>query len=155
MQQLSEELAAFLESGLSIHVATRDAGLAPHGATAWAVTVDPDRQHLVVYVHEMESPQVLADLRANGELAVGFGRPTDDRACQLKGTFVAADPAPERVRALVERQADGFRHELEQVGIPRALTQGSSTWPCVAIRMRVRDVFVQTPGPGAGERMPA
>lgn len=154
MDPLSAEFVGFLESGLSIHVATRDAGLAPHGATAWAVEVDPTGTQLVVYVHEFESASVMADLRANGEIAVGFGRPTDDRACQLKGTFEGADPAPDSARDLVARQAEGFRRELEQVGIPRALTAGWETWPCVAIRMRVRDVFVQTPGPGAGERMP-
>ena len=33
--------------------------------------------------------RVLSDLEANGQAALVFGRPTDDRACQVKGVFTA------------------------------------------------------------------
>ena len=42
---------------------------------------------------EVGADAVLADLEANGQAAVVFARPEDDRACQVKGTFVSARPA--------------------------------------------------------------
>ena len=35
---------------------------------------------------------ILDDLQANGQAAIVFARPEDDRACQVKGTFVSARP---------------------------------------------------------------
>jgi hypothetical protein len=49
---ISDELARFLESGLAITIATRDAQLEPDGGWAWAARVDEDRAHITLYVHE-------------------------------------------------------------------------------------------------------
>lgn len=147
---ITDELARFLESGISIAIATRDAGLEPSGACVWAVTVDDDRRHVTAYVLEAAAGRILADLRDNGQAALGFGRPCDHRAIQLKGIFVAARPATPADRAIVERQAAGLFDQLEGVGIPRAMLVNWVVWPAVAIRLRVEHVFDQTPGPGAG-----
>jgi hypothetical protein len=103
-----------------------------------------------VYLAEIAARRVVPDLRANGAIAVGFARPVDERACQIKGIFVDARPAADDERRVVEEQVDGFRANLEHIGIPRIGTSGWNTWPAVAIRFRATTIFEQTPGPAAG-----
>jgi hypothetical protein len=147
---IEPDLRAFLEGGLGIHIGTRTSRLEPNGARALAVKVEDDQLHLLVYLAEVAARRVLPDLRANGAIAVGFARPIDERACQIKGIFVEVRPAAGDERRLVEEQVDGFRTNLEHIGIPRIGTSGWITWPAVAIRFRATTIFEQTPGPDAG-----
>jgi hypothetical protein len=147
---IDTELAAFLQEGVGIHIATRDAAMRPNGARAIAVRVEDDGMHLVVYVARVAANRLLADLEANGQAAVGFGRPIDDRACQVKGVLAGVRDATDDERTAVLAQWDGFLGSLEKIGIPRAATKTWVTWPAVAIRLRANALFNQTPGPGAG-----
>ena len=150
---IDKDLAAFLQEGVGIHIATRNAALEPNGTRALAVKVEDDGRHLAVYVARVASVRILGDLEDNGQAAVSFGRPVDDKACQVKGTFLAARDASDDERPLIAAQWDGFLASLEQIGIPRAATRAWITWPAVAIRLRVNAVFDQTPGPGAGAQI--
>ena len=147
---IEPDLRAFLEGGLGIHIGTRTSRLEPNGARALAVKVEDDQLHLLVYLAEVAARRVVPDLRANSAIAVGFARPIDERACQIKGIFVEVRPAAGDERRLVEEQVDGFRTNLEHIGIPRIGTSGWITWPAVAIRFRATTIFEQTPGPDAG-----
>ena len=147
---IDKHLAAFLQEGVGIHIATRNAALQPNGTRALAVTVESDGLHVVVYAAEVAAARVLPDLEDNAQIAIGFGRPTDDRACQVKGIVIGTRVATEDERSVVAAQWDGFLGSLEQIGIPRVATRTWVTWPAVAIRVRVNALFDQTPGPGAG-----
>ena len=151
---INPALAAFLQEGVGIHIGTRNGALEPNGARAIAVQVEPDGAHLVVYVARAAASRILPDLESNGQVAVGFGRPIDDRACQVKGVFVGVREAAEEERPLVLAQWDGFLGSLEKIGIPRAATRSWVTWPAVAIRLRANALFNQTPGPDAGAPLP-
>jgi hypothetical protein len=147
---IDKELAAFLQEGVGIHIGTRNASMQPNGTRALAVTVDDDDLHVVVYVAQVAAARILPDLEANRQIAVGFGRPIDDRACQVKGVFIDARAATDSERSTVLAQWDGFLDKLELIGIPRAATRTWVTWPAVAIRFRANALFDQTPGPAAG-----
>jgi hypothetical protein len=147
---IEPDLRAFLEGGLGIHIGTRTARLEPNGARALAVRVEDDRLHLIVYLAEVAARRVVPDLRANSAIAVGFARPVDERACQIKGIFVEARPASDDERSVIEEQWEGFRDNLERIGIPRVGSSGWIIWPAVAIRFRATTIFEQTPGPDAG-----
>lgn len=147
---IEPDLRAFLEGGVGIHIGTRTARLEPNGARALAVKVEEDRLHLIVYLAEVAARRVVPDLRANGAIAVGFARPVDERACQIKGIFVDVRPAAGDERRVIEEQWDGFRANLERIGIPRIGTSGWPVWPAMAIRFRATTIFEQTPGPDAG-----
>ena len=147
---IDPELAAFLEGSVAIHLASRNERLEPHGARVVAVKVDTDGAHITAYVPKVASPTVLADLKANGQGAIGFGRPTDDRACQVKGQFVSARSASPRERTIVDTQWKALLDNLGVIGMPAQVFEAWRLWPCVAIRLRVTALFSQTPGPGAG-----
>jgi hypothetical protein len=147
-------LATFIEGAVSAHIATRNGDLDPNGARVAAVKVDADGRHVTAFVPKVAAGSLLRDLRANRQVALGVVRPTDDRACQLKGEFVGARAAKAGERGLVERQWAAFLDNLAQVGIPQQVAEGWKSWPAVAIRLRVTALFSQTPGPGAGAPMP-
>lgn len=150
---LPPDLTSFLEQGMSIHMGTRDARLEPSGTRVIAVTIEDDQEHLNAYVTTADVRAVIANLEDNGQAALAFARPADDRACQIKGTFVSLRPAEPVELAEVQRQWNGFLAQLTLVGIPEAATARWSSWPCVVIRLRVTAAFDQTPGPDAGARL--
>jgi hypothetical protein len=150
---ISEELAAFLESGLAIVVATRDGELQPDGAVAWAARVHDDRTRLTLFLYDDAAREMMRNLKAHPQIAIDFDRPTTHRACQVKGIVVSSRKARAPEKPIVEQQVNGFASDLEEIGIPRAMTTGWTTWPCTAFEVEVTELYEQTPGPGAGERM--
>src|SRR6478735_7566354 len=111
------ELAAFLQEGIAIQLGTRNDRLEPNGVRVVAVSVDGDGRHLVAYVPDAAAPQVLPDLESNGQAALVFARPPDERACQVKGTFTSARPATEAERQSVERQWQRWLDRLASIGV--------------------------------------
>ncbi len=149
---IPDELAGFLESGLSIVVATRDAEMEPDGAAAYAVRVHEDGTSLTLFLHEIAAEQLLRNLRSHPQIAIDLDLPTSHRACQVKGIYVSSRPATDAERPEIDRQVEAFAADLEAIGIPRAMTNGWwHTWPCSAMEIRVTELYEQTPGPGAGE----
>jgi hypothetical protein len=147
---IDSELAAFLQEGIAIQIGTRDASLAPDGARVLAVRVEDEGRHVVAFVPERAVPHVLPNLEANGQAALVFARPPDERSCQVKGVFAGALPAGEEDRHFVLDQWRRWLERLTTIGLPLETMQEWDAWPCVAIRVRVTALFNQTPGPNAG-----
>jgi hypothetical protein len=152
--KIDPAIAAFISEGLPTHIATRSATLQPSGARVTAVTVDDDREHVIVYVPVVVAPPLLDDLRANGQVAVVFARPVDERSCQVKGVFVDSWTPSADEEAIVKQQWERCLDSIGLVGYSRVATASWSMMPCVAVRFRAEALFSQTPGPGAGARLP-
>ena len=147
---IGEELAAFLQEGIAIQIGTRNDRLEPNGTRVVALKVEDDGRHVVAYVPKLGAPYVLPDLEANGQAALVFARPPDERACQVKGVFTGARPARPSERAFISDQWNRWMERLGSIGFPPAAAENWQTWPCVAIRLRVTALFNQTPGLNAG-----
>lgn len=148
---LDRSLTEFLEHGVSIHVGTRNAALRPNGCRVTAVRVEDQGRHLVIFLPKAATPAVLEDLQANGQAAVSFARPSDDRAVQVKGEFVSVRDADPTEEPFVRAQWQSLLAELDIIGLAAlASTSTWLIWPCVAVTIRVTVVFSQTPGPEAG-----
>ena len=150
---ISRDLAAFFEQGLGIYIGTRNAALEPNGARAIAARVEQDGTRIVIYLASVAAVRILPDLEQNGLAAVTFGRPVDERACQVKGTFIEARPAGEDERPLIEAQWEGFTQQLAMIGVAREARSAWPTWPATAITLKPTSVFQQTPGPTAGQQL--
>ena len=150
---LHGELADFVQQGVGIYIGTRNASLEPNGARAIAARVEPDGDHLTIYLADVAAARIVPDLESNGQAAVTFGRPVDERACQVKGTFVAARAARDDERPLLERQWDGFTRSLELIGVAPVARSAWPKWPATAITLKPTAVFEQTPGPAAGQQV--
>ena len=148
---LDQTLTEFLERGLAIHIGTRDAAMRPNGCRVTAVRVENQGRSLVVYLPKAATPDVLDDLRSNGQAAVSLARPTDDRAVQVKGELISLGDADPSEEAFVLGQWRSLIGELDAIGLA-ALTSTNTwlLWPCLAVKIRVTAIFSQTPGPEAG-----
>jgi hypothetical protein len=151
---LNDELAGHLESGLAITVATRDGELWPAGAWGWAVKVQRDRSHLVLFLHDAAATSMLANLEAHPEIALALDRPSTHRAWQVKGRYVSSRKARPEERPEIERQLVLLRADLTAIGVPLALTANWRAWPCTGLKLLATHVYEQTPGPGTGEPLP-
>ena len=147
---LDKNLTEFLEQGLAIHLGTRNARLQPNGCRVTAVRVEDEGRHLVAFIPKAVTPEVLDDLRSNGQAALSCTRPADDRAVQVKGEFVSLHDASGAEEKFAIAQWQGFLKQLDLIGLPGAGTASWTMWPCVAVRIRVTALFSQTPGPDAG-----
>jgi hypothetical protein len=150
---IDAELAAFLQEGIAIQLGTRNAGLEPNGVRVVAAMVEDGGTHVVAFVPDTSARHVLPDLESNGQAALVFARPPDERACQLKGTFAGVRAATADERGMVQAQWDRWLERLATIGVARPAFDHWPAWPCVAIRVRVNAIFNQTPGPGAGARL--
>ena len=151
---IDASLAEFLEGAVGIHVGTRNGALEPSGARGLAAAVGAGGEQLVVYLARVAAERLVPDLRSNGQAAVSFGRPVDERACQVKGELVDVRDATDAERDRILGQWAKFQDNLEQIGISRAAYADWITWPCVAVRLRVTALFEQTPRPGTGGPIP-
>jgi hypothetical protein len=150
---ISEELAEFIQSGVSIQVGTRDACLVPDCVRLVGARVEAGRTEVTVFVPRATGAASIANLRDNGRIAVCFSRPADHRTIQLKGRIAALDDARAADRAVIDRYRSALAGVLAELGLPPRTILRMSHWPCAAARFRVETVFVQTPGPGAGDRL--
>ena len=116
-----------------------------------AVRVEDQGRNLVAFLPKAADAAVLQDLQSNGQAAISFARPTDDRAVQVKGEFLSVRDAQPDEEKFVLGQWQALLTELDMIGLA-ALTSTSTwlMWPCVAVTIRVTAVFSQTPGPEAG-----
>lgn len=112
-----------------------------------------DRTRLTVFLLASHSGAMLADYRANGQIAVVITLPSTHRTIQLKGTDAGVEPLQEGDHALIARNRRGFVKELGRLGWEAALPEtlvAAARGDVVAIGFTITAAFVQTPGPTAG-----
>lgn len=147
---IAPDLVPFLESGVSILVGSRDDGFFPDCVRGLGARVEADGAELTVFLAEATSAATLANLGANGRLAVCFSRAQDHRSIQVKGRVVSMAAGDARDRAAVERYRCELAGSWGFVGVPVRVTARVNHWPVRAVRFRVESIYLQTPGPGAG-----
>jgi pyridoxamine 5'-phosphate oxidase-like protein len=153
---IDDALKAFIESGVSVVVGTRDEGLVPEIVRAWGPHVNRDRQTIRMCVPEATSIRTRTNLVGNGRIAVAFSLPSTYETVQLKGRHLrTTTPSAEDLLRL-DRHRASFAALNESLGVPRARTEafwrrelaGSPMF--VTIHFAVHAIFNQTPGPAAG-----
>src|SRR5262245_51679181 len=139
-----------------IQIGTRDEALRPAHTMVVGALVHDDRPTVTVLVPAARSERVLRDLTENGRIAVGVALVSHE-AYQLKGTYVSSRPTDDTERACQEARRAALLASALEAGFPptiaRPLTMGLAYTPGVAITFRAEEVFLQTPGPGAGTRL--
>jgi hypothetical protein len=156
-QSLPDEVAAFIQSGLSITVGSRDDRLIPSIAKGVGCRVEDEGRRVTVLVFAEAAEAVMRDIAHNRHVAVVFTRPSTNRTVQLKGHDALPVPAGPAEAALVRRHLALFADDLRLLGWqPHYVnTLFLHDWSqLMAIRFTPLSAFAQTPGPGAGARMP-
>jgi hypothetical protein len=150
---LSDELSDFLAQGVSLLVGTCDAAQVPHAMRAVGLQIHDDHRHATVYLAEVTSHHTVTNVAVNPRVAVFVSQPLDHRSFQMKGPVTQVSPANDAARAHVEAYLVRFGRQLELMGMPFEVVTMLSHWPAVALEFAVDELFLQTPGPGAGQRL--
>jgi hypothetical protein len=150
---LSDDVIELMGSGVDGYVASRDAALEPESMLVMGIEPGADRASVTVFLPEKLAAATLANLRDNGAIAITLARASDLQTVQLKGRAVGFRACDERDRELLLSQRAAMVEQLAFVGVPRSASRRLVWWPCVGVEVRVTDVFTQTPGPRAGERI--
>jgi len=148
---LTNDLRDFVQEVVAIMVASRDENLTAHGTRAYGAVVNSEGDQLTFYINAKAFKNIEQNLLANGQLALAFGRPTDYRAVQVKGTFLSQREADARDQLIIERYLLMFADIVEKLGGNAKPYRALPALPAVAINMRIESVFNQTPGSMTGE----
>jgi hypothetical protein len=144
------ELREFLESGVSVLVGTRNEAYLPDAMRGMGARVGPAEDEVTVFLPTATAAVALANLAANGRIAVCFSRAIDHRSLQIKGEAREVRPAAAAERGWIDRYRRLLVAAWSLVGVPPRVTLRLGHWPATAVRIGVESWFEQTPGPGAG-----
>ena len=141
----------FLESGVSLLVATTDPGGLPEPVRGAGAVVAADRRGFTVLVPSVTGARTRANLEAGSRIAVTFSRPIDHRGVQLKGRCLAVREATEAELEIARSYRIAFVEATHLVGMARSVSGKLRVDPCFAVDVAVEESFDQTPGPKAGD----
>lgn len=129
-------------------VGTRDERLRPTVAWALGARVSAASDEITAFVPDVEAERTKRNLEQNGLVAFTVAEPISHEAYQFKGKLVGMRPSNDEERAVQEIHVSKVISHASH--FPRALFAGFTRHPSTALTFRVEQVFVQTPGPGAG-----
>ena len=153
---IPERLVQFLEQRANVAFAgTRNRELVPfgHRISGWAIGTD--RRTLTAYTPEPLTAELLESLEANGELALTVEAFPAHETYQFKGRYVSHRPVRHEDFVVVDRIRERFVKNMRTVfpALPEQVTGAFPAKPVFAIMFEVSEIYVQTPGPGAGARI--
>lgn len=151
------DLAAFMQGGVSIMIASRGIQNLPSVVRALGCRVLPDQRRIRVLVPVLQSQTLLQDVRATGRVAVVFSKPTTHQALQFKAEDAVVTPLEDEDLSVVEGYRQAWIAEVGRIGYPAEGARAILTCaPSVLapIVFTPETGFVQTPGPEAGAPMP-
>jgi hypothetical protein len=152
---LSDEIAAFIESGVSIVVGVvGPAGRALSGR-ALAARVMEDATVRVIYPKE-GNVAITASAQSGGPIAVTFSAPLSHRTLQIKGYSSRLEVFEPDDEASFRQQADAFAAILVAVSHSPAFVHAFADYlssALLVLSFPAEEAFEQTPGPGAGRSL--
>jgi hypothetical protein len=134
---------------------SRDRELVPFGHRVSGWRVGADQRTITLLFPDEFLPRLVESLQENGEVAVTVEAFPSHETSQFKGHYVrhrAVDgsdvEAADRVR---RRWVKGLRTIHNDA--PEDVLKGFVSPPSLAVDVEVLEIYLQTPGPGAGTRL--
>jgi hypothetical protein len=106
--------------------------------------------HVSVYLAEVLAQPLLRNIGETGRLALQVSNPADHRTVQIKGRALRSGPALDADRAFVERYVQELAQVVDQLGMPYERIVRMVCWPAIVVELSVDEIYLQTPGLGAG-----
>ena len=156
---IPEHVIRLAHGPVLMHAGTRDAKLVPAHHVLGALRVDDDRRTVTVVVCGPTAVGLRENLADNGQIAVTFGHQPSHETYQLKGKALEVRDATDADIAMVKAWLEAMKvHDRDDLGAPPeqlAVYDHVILRGAVTVRLRVDAVFDQTPGPKAGQPVPA
>jgi hypothetical protein len=153
---LSPSTTAFLEGGPGLIVGTVGADGAPTATRAWGMTVLSAGTGECRLLLDRSAHQALANLEATRAIAVTCTDVPTFYSVQLKGELVRIEAATDADRSRWAAYVEMFFGDIFRTdGSDLALLHQMQPNEIVASIVQFREIFDQTPGPGAGSALTA
>lgn len=148
---IDRELTQFIEGPVMLIIGSVDAaGRTAIGRASGARVLDGGIVQLLV--SHWQWPGTIANLLANPRIALTATSPATYASFQLKGQ-ATLQPAEESAVALADGYIDATYRLMTSLGVPTttdaAWFSNRALWE---VRLAVTEVYIQTPGPQAGQR---
>ena len=136
-------------------VGTRDADLIPFGHRVSGWRVGADQRTMTLFFPEDFTHRLVELLQQNGELAVTVEAFPAHETYQFKGRYLRHRAADRDDGEVVDRIRQRFVKSMKQIfyGPPEDALKAFVSSPAIAVEFEVLEVYLQTPGPGAGTRL--
>lgn len=149
-------LIRFLEEHANVAMAgTRRRDLVPNGHRVSGWRVNGDQRTVSAFIAEQFTDNLVDSLQDNGEFALTVEEYPSHETYQLKGRYVRHRSIEPEDTAAVIRIRDRFVRSLKPLYpyAPDGVLSSFTLKPVVAVEFEVREIYLQTPGPGAGARL--
>ena len=153
MTVIEDDLKEFIESEVTILLGTRDADNQPEAGRGWGARVLDNRQEVELFVDRLPAQRLLDNLRSTRLLAMTMASAITFRAIQIKGYCVEIREPEPADHAWVERHRTLFTEAIRMRGLPAHVSRTLYSKDFVRIKFVAEDVFDQTPGARAGQRL--
>ena len=133
---------------------TRDSDLVPHVHRVSGWTIEPDLQTITCLIGSQSANDLIPSLEDNGQFAFTVCEMPSHETYQFKGSFVESRPVGEADIATFRQCRERFVERISAIlGYPAEKVRRYVAEPSIAVRFKVKEIFVQTPGPTAGKRL--
>jgi hypothetical protein len=153
---IPEKIVQFLEQRANVAFAgTRNRDLVPFGHRVSGWCIGADGRTLTAFTPEPITAGLVESLQENGELALTVEAFPAHETYQFKGRYVSHRPAHHEDNAIVDRIRERFMKSMRAIFpvLPEGIVGAFTSKPAFAVEFEVSEIFVQTPGPGAGARI--
>jgi len=153
---IPEKIVRFLEQRANVAFAgTRNRDLVPFGHRVSGWCIGPDGRTLTAFTPEPFTAGLVESLQENGELALTVEDFPTHETYQFKGRYLSHRPAHREDIAIVDRIRERFIKNMRAVFpvLPEGIAGAFTSKPALAVEFEVSEIYVQTPGPGAGARI--
>lgn len=150
------KIIRFLDQHANVAFAgLRDRDLVPFGHRVSGWSVGADQRTLTIYFPGDFTERLLGLLLENGELAVTVEESGSNETYQFKGRYRHHREMQENDFEVVDRVRRRFVRSLKEMysHAPEDVLKAFVSAPSLAVEFEVLEVYLQTPGPGAGTRL--
>lgn len=157
LPQLIQAEAAFMQSGLSLIAASRNAQNHPSSALVLACRILEQGQQINIVVRPSQCPEFLRDVREQGVVAFACSQVGTHRSLQIKsrrakvGVIDAGD-----IGEIVGQTSAFIESVVSFDHIPEAVMRAYTHFELhdlAVISFRPDEIYTQTPGPNAGAKI--
>ena len=150
------KIIRFLEQDANVGFAgSRDRDLVPfgHRVSGWRLGVD--HRTMTVLIPDEFLPRLVESLRENQELAVTIEAFPSHETYQFKGHYLSHRAVDDGDFEAADRVRRRWVRSLKMLytDAPEDVLKGFVSRPSLAVDVEVLEIFLQTPGPGAGTRL--
>jgi hypothetical protein len=150
---IPDDILVFLKRQLFLHVGSRDSKLRPREIMAWGIAVGDDKKSISILIPESTAEKTLGNFQQNGRVALTCVNLPSHDTYQFKGAYVSHRKCSEQENDSMDPYMAAYGEILKTIGMSGEFLSPVAYKPAIEVKINVEEIFVQTPGPNAGNKI--